>query len=103
MIRNRSKYNAIRTEIDGINFDSKLEAARYVDLKTLRLAGDVLYFLRQVPIRLPGKVVYRVDFQVFWSDGSVTYEDVKGYFTKMSKLKIKQVEDLYPIKIEVIK
>ena len=99
MLKGRSKYNAIKTVVDGITFDSKKESKRYMDLKLLQAAGEVLYFLRQVPIRIPKITTYWVDFQVFWSDGRVTYEDVKGIRTTVYTLKKKLVEEMYPIKI----
>lgn len=99
----RNKYSAQRVEVDGMRFDSKKEAARYGELKTLRAAGQVSHFLRQVPFHLPGQTVYRVDFVVFWADGRVTYEDVKGVETKEFRLKKRQVEELYPVEIEVRK
>ena len=36
---------------------------------------------------------------VFWKDGTVTIEDVKGFKTPMYILKKKQVEEVYPIEI----
>lgn len=97
------KYHAVRTEYDGIKFDSKKEAKYYLDLKLRKYAGEIIQFLRQVPFHLPGNVVYRVDFLEFHSDGSVHFVDVKGMQTKDFILKKKQVESLYaPIKIEVI-
>jgi len=36
-----SKYNNVKTVIDGITFDSKKEAQRYQDLLLLQLAGVV--------------------------------------------------------------
>jgi len=94
-----SKYGAIKVKIDGMTFDSKKEAKRY---GTLKIHPDVSYFLTQIPFRLPGKVTYRVDFQIFWKDGRVTYEDVKGYDTQLSLAKRKITEDLYPVKIEIL-
>lgn len=101
-MRGRNKYHAVPVEIDGMRFDSKLEARYYAVLKTLVRSGQVDYFLRQVPFHLPGKVTYRCDFQVFWKEEVVTYVDVKGRDTPMSRLKRKQVEDLYPVKIELV-
>jgi hypothetical protein len=93
------KFHAIRTELDGIKFDSKKEAKRYQALLLLIKAGDVLFFLRQVPFHLPGNVKYICDFVIFWTNGEVTFEDVKGMKTAMYILKKKQVEALYPIEI----
>lgn len=102
--RKANKYHvspkADRT-VDGITFDSKKEAKRYKDLCFLKQVGDVLTFIPQVPFRLPGGVRYVVDFLVFWADGRVTFEDVKGYRTPEYKAKKRMVEDLYaPIVIE---
>lgn len=99
---NQTKYKAIRTEVDGISFDSKKEAGYYTRLKLLQTAGEVSFFLRQVPFDLPGKIKYRCDFQVFYSDGRIEFVDVKGYMTKLSQNKIKQTESLYPVKIKVV-
>lgn len=96
----RHKYNAKPTINDGIRFDSKKEARRYETLKLLRRGGQVLFFLRQVPFHLPGGVKYLVDFVVFWTDGEVTFEDVKGMKTAMYKAKKRMVESVYsPVKI----
>ena len=99
----RHKYRAIRVEHDGIKFDSKKEGNRYEQLKLLKLDGQVVQFLRQVPFYLPGGVVYRVDFMVFWESGLVTFEDVKGMRTESYKAKKRMVENLYaPIVITEI-
>lgn len=95
----RHKYNAILTEIDNIKFDSKKEASHYQNLKLMKKNGEVIFFLRQVPFHLPGNVKYVCDFQVFWSNGEVTFQDVKGYKTELYKTKKKIVESLYPITI----
>ncbi len=94
-----SKYGNKRTVIDGITFDSKKEANYYLQLKARQQAGEVVMFLRQVPIGLPGGVKYVIDFQVFLADGSVEWVDVKGHRTDTYKLKKRQVEALYPIEI----
>ena len=99
----RHKYRAKRTENDGIRFDSKLEAQYYGILKLLRdNTNEVLFFLRQVPIHLPGGTKLVIDFQVFWSDGKVTFEDVKGMQTDQFKIKKREVEALYPFEIKII-
>ena len=100
----KNKFNAQKTIVDGITFDSKAEAKRYTQLKQLRELGEVTQFMIQVPFRLPGSTRYVVDFQIFWSNGTVTFEDVKGMETSSFKLKKKQVEELYaPITITVLK
>ena len=101
-MRARHKFGAVRTELDGLNFASKAEARYYLFLKAEQQTGEVLFFHRQVPIELPGKTKYVVDFQVFMADGTVRYIDVKGATTEVFKLKKRQVEALYPIEIEVV-
>jgi hypothetical protein len=95
----RHKFNAVRTEIDGIKFSSKREAKYYQDLLLARKSGDLLFFLRQVPFHLPGGVRYVVDFAEFWKEGEVRFTDVKGFKTPSYIAKRKMVEALYPIEI----
>lgn len=99
----RNKYGVAPKEkrtVDGIVFDSRKEARRYLALRALREAGHVQYFLRQVPFDLPGPARWLADFLVVWSDGRITVEDVKGHRTSEYRLKKRQVEALYPIKIQ---
>jgi hypothetical protein len=103
MRSHRHKFNAKQTEVDGIKFQSKLEAKYYNQLKLRVRAKDVVFFLRQVPFHLPGGVTYRVDFQVFLSNGTVEFIDVKGLETKDFIMKKKMVEALYPVEIIVVK
>jgi dsDNA-binding SOS-regulon protein len=101
--RARHKFGAVRTERDGMSFSSKLEAAYYDRLKLLQMAGEVSFFLRQVPFHLPGGVKYVVDYQVFYADGDVEFVDVKGMETPEFVAKKKMVEALYPVEILVQK
>ena len=96
------KFRAIRCEADGIKFPSKKERKRYLELKQLQELGEVAFFLRQVPFYLAGGVKYVCDFQVFWSDGRVEFEDVKGMKTPVYIAKKKMVEATYPIQITEI-
>ena len=98
----RHKFKAKPQELDGIKFPSKKEAKRYKELKTLQELGEVLFFLRQVPFHLEAGVKYVCDFLVFWTNGEVTIEDVKGVKTDMYILKKKMVEATYPISITEI-
>lgn len=93
------KFNAIRTVSDGIKFASKREARRYEELKLMQKAGEVVFFLRQIPFYLPGNIKYVCDFQVFFKDGTVRFEDVKGMRTPQYKAKKRMVEALYPVEI----
>lgn len=98
----KHKFKAKPVIVDDIRFASKKEHKRYIELKLLQKLGEVLFFLRQVPIHLPGGIKYVCDYQVFWADETVTFEDVKGIKTSMYILKKKQVESIYPLTITEI-
>ena len=98
----RHKYHAIRTECDGIKFPSKKEAKVYEQLKARKLAGEIVFFLRQVPIHLLGGVRYVCDFLSFNVDGSCHFIDAKGMKTALYIAKKKMVEAEYPIVIEEV-
>ena len=95
----RHKFRAKPQELDGIKFASKKEAKRYQQLKMLQNSGEILFFLRQVPFHLQAGVKYVCDYLIFWTNGEVTIEDVKGIKTDMYILKKKMVEATYPITI----
>lgn len=101
--KRRQKYNAQKTVVDGITFDSKAEATYYYTLKLKKLAGEILWFVRQVPFDLPGGITYRLDFLVVERDGTINLYDVKGMRTKEYIIKKKQVEALYGVKIIEVK
>ena len=93
----RHKFNAIRTECDGIKFPSKLERRCYEKLKLERAAGKVLFFLRQVPIHFISGTKYVVDFLVFNVDGSVQFLEARGMSTAVWKIKQRMLEAEYPM------
>lgn len=108
----QGKYKNTKRVRDGIRFDSILEADYYTQLEFERKAGIISYYLRQVPMHLPGGVILRVDFVTFTATDSfveekqffeVHYIDTKGFHTRESKNKIKMAEHLYGIKIEIVK
>lgn len=98
----RHKFNAMPTTVDGHKFGSKKEAKRYQELVLLKQSGDVLFFLMQTRFDLPGGVIYRCDFMVFWANGDITIEDVKGMKTSEYIIKKKILETMYPITITEI-
>jgi hypothetical protein len=95
----RHKFHAKRCEADGKKFASQKERSYYHQLKLQQTAGDVLFFLRQVPLEIAGGVKYVADYLVFYSDGHAEFIDVKGMRTQTYIAKKKMVEDLYPIEI----
>ena len=95
----KHKFKAVPCAHDGIRFASKKEGKRYLELRALKEKGEIVFFLRQTPFSLPGGVKYICDFTIFWADGSISFEDVKGFKTEIYKLKKKLVEANYPISI----
>lgn len=102
----KSKYNARPCVIDGIRFASILEAAYYLYLQVRVKQEELSYFLRQVPIYLPGNVRYVVDFLEFGGrslapggarpSSTHRYVDVKGTETDIFRLKRNQVHACHP-------
>ena len=96
--RGGSKYHAKKTTIDGIEFDSAREAKRYAKLRDMAEAGEIQGLRLQVPFELlPSfecdgvkyrEMKYVADF-VYYRDGKVVGEDVKGVKTPEYKLKKK--------------
>lgn len=102
----KSKYNAIPTVYETIygpvRFPSKKEAAEAQKIDLLSRAGEIKSYLMQVPFKLPGGVVHRVDFGIINLDGTVTWREAKGKDLGMGKLKRRQTQELYHIVIEVV-
>jgi hypothetical protein len=101
----RNKYHAKKTEVDGIIFDSKKEAARYCSLKLMERAGEITDLQLQVPYELQPKyrrqtdgkairaITYVADF--VYTDirtGEQVIEDAKGMETDVFKIKKKLFE-----------
>ena len=98
----RNKYGNTVTHVDGIRFDSKREARYYKQLKQRKVAGEVDYWLRQVPIHLPGGTRLVIDFLVFFHDKRAPeFVDVKGRETPEFKIKRREVQHHYPITIQL--
>lgn len=100
----KSKYKAKKFTVDGIEFDSKKEAERYLVLKSQERQGIIRDLQMQVPfVLIPAqyeerieytpkqnkeklvkklveqKVSYVADFVYIRITGEVVVEDVKGY------------------------
>lgn len=99
----KHKFNSKPVSYDGTCFHSKLEFDYFLYLELLKKAGEVVFFLRQVPLHLPGGTKYMCDFVVFFKNGDIKFIDVKGVETDSFKIKKREVEAIYPIIIEVVK
>jgi hypothetical protein len=97
--RRKSKYGNKKTEYNGVMYASKKEAAYAGELDLRVMAGDIRKWNRQVKleVRLNGQHIcnYYADFQIVHTNNTVEYVDVKGYETKVFKLKWKLVQALY--------
>lgn len=84
----KRKYSNVKTEVDGLKFDSKREAARYGQLRMLELAGEITGLTHHETFRLEvnGMLVckYEADF-TFWKGGKKCVEDVKSESTRKNR------------------
>lgn len=98
-----SKYKNVKTQVDGILFDSKREAERYIALQLLQQSGEIDGFATQPSFLLPGKIRYRPDFIVS-AKGRVWVEDVKGLETEAFRLKKRLWKEAYPwLELKIIR
>lgn len=112
-----NKYHAQRTN----GYPSKKHAQYASDLALRKVAGEVWYWLEEVPFKLPGltktgrPIVHRVDFMVFYplmvlKETNIPFYvgkaweliEVKGRDLELGRLKRAQVEALYNVKITVV-
>ena len=127
----RNKYKAKKVCIDGVEFDSKKEAARYSELKAMQRAG-IIYDLKlqQVFELIPAQYeyintgeyykagkskgqpkkkkicvekacAYKADF-VYECNGKTVVEDTKGFKTKDYIIKRKLMLYIHGIRIKEI-
>jgi hypothetical protein len=99
-----SKYRAIKTEVDGVVFDSKKEAGRYRELKFMERAGEIseLELQPKYLLEINGVKIgtYKGDFKYREGMcGKYILEDVKGIKTPVYRLKAKLVKALHNIEI----
>lgn len=124
----RRKYGNTKVTVDGIQFDSKREAARYQELRLLERAGVISFLHRQAKFQLipnqyapsdetytkgprkgqrkPGKLLehecsYIADF-CYIRNGETVVEDAKGYRTEVYKIKKKLMLERYGIQIREV-
>lgn len=97
-----SKYRNLKTEVDGIVFDSRKEAARYRELKILLKARQIadLRLQTRLPIVVNGVKIcdYLCDFS-YREAGKLVFEDTKGVKTAVYALKKKLVKAVHGIVI----
>ena len=106
----KSKYNANRIRVDGILFDSQLEADYYNDLKLQMKAGTIRGFCRQPEFVLQEgfgdvrPITYRPDFIIFHNDGTYDIVDTKGFETQEFRRTRKLFRAKFPrLELKVVK
>ena len=84
----KNKYNAEKTTVDGVTFDSKKEGARFFELKLLQDRKEITELQRQVKFQIVPKAgknerahYYVADF-TYKEYGKQVIEDVKSPATK---------------------
>jgi hypothetical protein len=97
---NAAKYRSQPTWRDGMRFPSRLQAKHYDELKLLKAAGLIRYFIREVRFDLPG-AIHRIDWGIVMGNGELIWAESKGRDLSMGKLKRKQTEQIYGIEIRV--
>ena len=103
-LRATPKYKAKRTIYAGRTYDSKLEARHAAELDLLVRAGKIAAVVPQVSIPVPGtKARMIIDFMLLMPDGTVRWQDTKGFMTREWKLKQQLVEGAYGLRIEIIR
>lgn len=102
-----NKYSNIKTEVDGIKFDSRKEATHYGQLKMLlrskvikELKLQPAYVLQEGFIDKGGTkhrpLTYVADFEYIDEKGKLRVEDCKGMKTDVYKIKKKLFLFKYP-------
>jgi hypothetical protein len=106
LLNKPSKMRNVKTVVDGIKFDSKLEADYYCQLLILMRTGEVKGFIMQPKYLLTDtlrkngetfkKMYYKADFKVLYADGREEIVDCKGKKTQVYINKRKLFETIYP-------
>ena len=99
--RHKNKYGAIKTQVDGILFDSKLEAFHYDMLKMQLLAGEIsdLDLQHEMPLKVGGKLICTYIADYYYYDKAAqkwVVSDAKGVETDVFKIKWRLVAALHP-------
>ncbi len=97
-----AKYRAKPMQIDGLRFPSQKEGKRYLELRELARLGKIQNLELQPRYRLAvgGNHVcdYVADFRYF-AEGKMVVEDVKGFKTRVYKLKKRLMKAILGIDI----
>jgi len=104
LTKKKTKYGSVKTDVDGIAFDSKKEAKYYKTLLLLKKAGKIGLMELQVPYELneggTHSLKYVADFvYVDMETGVKKIIDVKGYKTRDYLRKKRLMKKVFNIEI----
>jgi hypothetical protein len=95
-----NKYGNKTSVVNGIPFDSKLEAAYYNELLLRQKAKEIKTITPQYRLDLRVNDIhiawYYVDFMIELTNGELEYHEVKGMETDVWKIKWKLSKALFP-------
>lgn len=115
MLHRNSKYHSNKIFMDGMKFDSKKEAERYLQLIAMQEEGEITDLQRQVKyLLIPSQketigkktmviereCAYYADFVYKDKEGRQIVEDVKGMLTPEYVMKRKMMLWVHGIKIK---
>ena len=105
----RSKYGNKKTEVDGLVFDSKLEAKHWLELVAMQQRGEIFNLRRQVKyelipaVRLDGRMrpatKYVADFVYTDKGGNEVVADSKGFKTDVWMIKRRLMRWVHGIEV----
>lgn len=83
---------------------NKTEAAYDSYLKTLLMAGELLWYkFEGMKFRLADNTFYTPDFNLMRPDGQIEIHEVKGFWQDDARVKIKVASEMYPFKFIAVK
>jgi hypothetical protein len=99
--RRANKFKAIKTLVDNIWFDSKLEASWYEWFKFMEKIGQIKEFeiQKEVTLKVNNQLICMHYPDYFYFDNTskkYTFADAKGVETDVFKLKYKLTKALFP-------
>lgn len=90
----RARGRTVRRQPGTMN---KLEAAYAVHLDTLKAAGEVAdWKFESIKLRLADRTWYTPDFCVMEPDGSLRFDETKGFLRDDAAVKLKVAAEQYP-------
>jgi hypothetical protein len=107
-LKKRSKYNATKTTVNGLQFASMKEANYYKNVLLPRLkAGEIglLELQKEYELNNGGTYSYKYRADFVWVEaltGETVICDVKGYATKELKKKCRLMKKVHGITIKIV-